>query len=185
MAQRRPALVAALAVLAAVAAGPALRAAEPPPPPAIVEKAKKTLALVDQDRDGRASLVEYAAAKLKEAAGGAAAYKIGPKTDNYWKTLDSNKDGIVTPDEFGKGPIQDEFRAIDANKDGFLDAAEVAAALVKVDRAQKGDRSPSFVERYDLDKDGKVTRAEWPGSDAVFSRLDATGDGVIDAKDAP
>jgi hypothetical protein len=183
MGQQRLVLVLVL-VLEPLLVSPAI--ADSPPPPAILEKARAYIAKYDADKDGRLSLVEFAGAKLREANGGAAVYKITPKSDNYWKGLDANKDGLVTADEFAKGNAGDAFRALDTNKDRFVSAEELAVALVKDMRAQH-DAKPgaSFIERYDLDKDGKVSRAEFPGSDAVFERLDANHDGVIDQKDFP
>jgi hypothetical protein len=38
-------------------------------------------------------------------------------------------------------------------------------------------------EHFDADKDGKITRKEFPGDDALFKRLDRNGDGVLTKDD--
>ena len=40
-----------------------------------------------------------------------------------------------------------------------------------------------LAERFDADKDGKITRKEFPGDDALFARLDRNHDGVLTAAD--
>ena len=40
-----------------------------------------------------------------------------------------------------------------------------------------------LAERFDTDKDGKITRKEFPGDDALFARLDRNHDGVLTAAD--
>jgi Ca2+-binding EF-hand superfamily protein len=46
--------------------------------------------------------------------------------------------------------------------------------------AERGDRAPSGLMRYDTNKDGVVDRAEWKaGQEARFKRLDANGDGKL------
>lgn len=69
------------------------------------------------------------------------------------------------------------FEALDANRDGAIDAAEREAA-----------RAGRFAE-MDADADGKVSRAEMEAHAAKraaeiagrrFARLDVSGDGVID-----
>jgi hypothetical protein len=40
-----------------------------------------------------------------------------------------------------------------------------------------------LAEHFDADKDGKITRKEFPGDDALFERLDRNHDGVLTAED--
>lgn len=168
-----------LAALFLVLAGAAPAFAQAPPDP------KALLARLDLDRDGRVNLLEYATGKLREANGGTGGhFKITPKTDDYMRNLDANKDGLVSPEEYQKGYVAEEFRYIDRNKDKLLDAAEIGAAILEKEKNDREGAKNGFVERYDIDRDGKVTREEWGGSEAVFDRLDANRDGVITDADA-
>ena len=45
----------------------------------------------------------------------------------------------------------------------------------------KGD----FIQHFDKDGDGKVSKQEFPGPDAHFSRLDQNGDGYVDESEKP
>ena len=44
---------------------------------------------------------------------------------------------------------------------------------------------PGFIQRFDQDDDGLVSMAEFPSAAQRFDRLDANGDGYIDASEAP
>lgn len=57
-------------------------------------------------------------------------------------------------------------------------------AVVGVAGAQEGRDPWSRLERYDSDRDGKVTREEFRGPDRVFERLDADADGAITREEA-
>ena len=48
-----------------------------------------------------------------------------------------------------------------------------------------GKINRAFVLHFDKDKDGKVSKAEFPGRDMGFKRFDADKDGHIDATEAP
>ena len=50
-------------------------------------------------------------------------------------------------------------------------------------RAQGGDPWERM-QRYDANKDGKVTRAEFQGPDRVWQRMDANGDGEVTREEA-
>ncbi|MBX9814549.1 MAG: hypothetical protein K2X76_07595, partial [Sphingomonas sp.] len=81
------------------------------------------------------------------------------------RLLDRDGDGKITRAEYDA-----PFAQLDANRDGFVDATERAAA------PQGGAR----LARLDRDGDGKITRAEY---ETPFDRLDANKDGVIDASE--
>jgi Ca2+-binding EF-hand superfamily protein len=61
---------------------------------------------------------------------------------------------------------------IDRNRDAVLSREEVEIFLREVNNTE-------FVKKYDANGDGRVTRAEFPGTDAVFERADRNGDGVV------
>ncbi|OPX41796.1 MAG: hypothetical protein B1H13_00020 [Desulfobacteraceae bacterium 4484_190.3] len=58
----------------------------------------------------------------------------------------------------------------------------VACSSIQPGPDKKGN---VFIEKFDRDKDGKVTKDEFPGPPHVFNRFDKNKDGVIDASEAP
>ena len=42
----------------------------------------------------------------------------------------------------------------------------------------------NFIQKYDKDNDGKLSKEEFPGSDKAFSNLDKNQDGYIDKDEA-
>ena len=46
-------------------------------------------------------------------------------------------------------------------------------------------RGGGFMGMFDKDKDGKVTKKEFPGPDNIFDQFDKNGDGAIDESEAP
>ena len=53
--------------------------------------------------------------------------------------------------------------------------------VTRVERPPSG--LPPKLERFDKDKDGRVSRSEFPGPGRLFKRLDHDGDGYLDSKD--
>jgi Ca2+-binding EF-hand superfamily protein len=85
-----------------------------------------------------------------------------------------------------------EFAASDANKDGYLSLPELEARMAKMkvrgkmlDPVHAKRVAALVMARGDLDKDGRLSRAE---SDqlmgAVFSAYDLNHDGKVDAAEA-
>jgi Ca2+-binding EF-hand superfamily protein len=111
---------------------------------------------------------------------------------------DRDRDGIVAAAEFPGSPAQ--FAALDADRDGKVTFAEfkvspTARALLRARNRDAGAprartapadlaaRRLAHLGRWDQDADGRVTRAEWSGSELAFATLDIDGNGVLDARD--
>ncbi|MGK6322871.1 hypothetical protein ACMGDM_07265 [Sphingomonas sp. DT-51] len=88
--------------------------------------------------------------------------------------------------------LDSEFAATDANKDGFLSLAELETRMTKMnvrgrplDPVHAKRVAALVMARGDLNKDGKLSRAE---SDqlmgAVFSAYDLNRDGKVDGAEA-
>lgn len=121
---------------------------------------------------------------------------------------DKNGDGAVSRDEF-LAQAAARFAELDVNKDGKISADEAKAAMlsrrgrfarehdkgmVPPHGGPGGARGPEgrggpggpggisgFLERLDVDKDGKISRAEFNApNDRRFDLLDTNKDGVID-----
>lgn len=147
----------------------------------------------DRDHDGRISKDEFIHEefdKLDRNHDGVIDAQDAPpngKPEDFmkrFKGLDKNNDGRITFEEYADGPILDRFKTIDKDGSGYLERPEIEAYLKKINGDAR-KRLAEFIAKYDLNNDGKVTRDEFPGSDAVFARLDRNKDGVVDEKDAP
>lgn len=68
------------------------------------------------------------------------------------------------------------FLQIDADRDAAVSRDEVL-------RYEKRVRGTDFVERFDLDGDGKVTVLEFGGPAGAFRRADRSGDGTVTRSD--
>jgi len=102
----------------------------------------------------------------------------GRDSTRFLGRWDANGDGKVSREEF---PHERRFAEMDANSDGVLDASEIEEACDK----RLAESGYGFLERFDLDQDGRVTRDEFTGPMRVFERLDRNHDGVIDESDRP
>lgn len=111
---------------------------------------------------------------------------------------DASKDDLVQRPEFPGSDAQ--YELLDANHDGAVTLAEfVASAVAKrlvlareaARREPRARTSPdelvaarlAHLARFDRDRDGRVTAAEWTGSDSAFRTLDLNADAVLDSRD--
>lgn len=83
--------------------------------------------------------------------------------------LDRNADGRVSPAEFDRTPRQ--FRAVDADGDGFITAREHVLSGRKIETRIRID---------DIDRDFKISRIEFRGGAAAFEHYDQDRDGFLD-----
>ena len=104
--------------------------------------------------------------------------RAGKDSAHFLEKYDKNRDGSVSKEEFPHGR---RFAEIDTAGDGTLSSTEIRDAMDK----RRHEEGYDFLERFDLNTDGKVTRDEFTGPAAEFERRDRNRDGVIDATDKP
>lgn len=97
-------------------------------------------------------------------------------TTERFRALDHNRDNRLSRSEWH--PSAELFTRIDRNRDNFVSAAEFTGEATVDD-----DREDNFAD-LDDNNDGRLTRAEWHGSTAVFNALDANRDGVLTRAEA-
>lgn len=135
--------------------------------------------------------------------------KGGPRRPDHsffeaWKAADSNRDGFISKEEFSLMPrIQnlpeekraDLFSRFDKDADGKLSRDELGR-MGKPSRDGNPDQPMKRLWELDADKSGGISFEEFKAGQlskklpaekqqAVFSRLDTDGDGVITPKDRP
>jgi len=99
-------------------------------------------------------------------------------SSRFIQKFDKDGDGKVSKEEFPGS--EEHFNQLDVNGDGYIDASEAPKGP-----PPHGMMGGDFIQRFDKDGDGKVSKAEFPGSEEHFNQLDANGDGYIDASEAP
>jgi Ca2+-binding EF-hand superfamily protein len=113
--------------------------------------------------------------------------------DGLFDKLDTNQDGFVTKDEVPeerRSLFERMLRTSDKNEDQKLNKEEVAAALQNRDTPRtpvEGEGRPGqrfepkqIFERFDANKDGKLSKDEAPGRlKENFDRFDANQNGEI------
>ena len=110
--------------------------------------------------------------------------KMGERFDK----LDANGDGFIDAAEIAA--IKDaHFKEADKNGDGALDADELAAQheeRMKKRKERSAERRAKMIERMDTDKDGMLQKAEMSGGrmERMMKHADADGDGRISKDEA-
>jgi Ca2+-binding EF-hand superfamily protein len=107
--------------------------------------------------------------------------QMGERGSGYIQRFDKNQDGKLSQEEY-PGPAS-AFQRLDSNSDGFIDANE-APGTKPLNQPQKIDRASGYIKNFDKDKDGKLSKEEYPGSESAFKRADKNGDGYIDETEA-
>ena len=90
-----------------------------------------------------------------------------------FRNYDKNKDGTVLREEFPGSDMQ--FGSMDRNKNKKVTYAEFKESSLA--------KRLENLSRFDKNKDGKVTRKEWTGTEVAFKSLDLDQNGVLDKKD--
>ncbi len=140
----------------------------------------------DRNKDGALSLAETMTMADEEIADIRDKMK-SPNRYEFLVLFDVDGDNSVSQDEYD-GPSA-EFKRYDKDSDGVVTYDELYPERM-MDRMKKyEDMGPkpedlSILETMDKDKDGKVTRSEFKGTDDAWKRLDRNSDGVVTIADA-
>lgn len=126
----------------------------------------------------------------------------GEMSAKFLKRIDTSGDGKVTAAEWQADSLK-RFVELDGNGDGAVTADELQKMHMRPDRklgfmhdGKPGDMAEGGgmphggfkggLARFDTDKDGKVSEAEWDAmGDKMFARLDDNNDGKISAEEMP
>lgn len=94
------------------------------------------------------------------------------------------RDRVLAKDE-ADARARERFARLDKNSDGFIDAAEIEAALAGR-RGMSGQMGQRLIHRFDENRDGKVTRDEFTNDlKKRFAQADLNNDGKISDDDLP
>lgn len=104
-------------------------------------------------------------------------------TSKFMRFFDTNKDGVVTLDEFNT-VMQARFNAMDTNHDGVVSAREFRAYIHK----RQLQHQQARLKRMDSNGDGQVSKAEFIAymskrAEARFDRMDKNHDGILEANE--
>lgn len=127
--------------------------------------------------------VAFAQGKMGHGFGDGYGPGRGMMMERMFSRLDQDNDGAVSVDEALRMPGT-RFADVDTNKDGFVEKAEVEAAI----RKRFEERAERMIKRFDVDGDGKVSKeeAEKPFRKR-FAVFDKNDDGKVtkdEARDA-
>lgn len=162
----------------------------------------EVMARLDTDKDGKLSREEVRTDRLALLLEAADSNRDGFLDRSELARAIRRVADVVGERDRGRGRIpapEIPFAAWDKNGDGRLeahewvehrylfaiidrdrDAAVTREELLRWKRAIEGD---GFLERFDLDGDGRVTFEEFGGPLGAFQRADRNGDGVVTAAD--
>jgi Ca2+-binding EF-hand superfamily protein len=139
----------------------------------------------DTNHDGFIDEQEWTAMRNRFVGGGGG-MGGGPRIgESLTKLLDTNADGKISREEFAK--ILSLFDILDKDHNGELSAEELNGFSRAVTEAQTqatgGVEVNNLFEKYDKNKDGKITPDEI-GNDKIFKSLDLNKDGVVTREEA-
>jgi Ca2+-binding EF-hand superfamily protein len=155
-----------------------------------IEGATAALQKLDADKDGSLSRAEYFGAFAGGPPPGFGG-PPGPAPEQFIRsmlaTADKDGDEKLSKEE-AVGPFKENFAAVDANKDGFLDREEMMAAARRYSGRPSPERTQQFIaamlENSDKDKDGKLSKEEAPDRlKSFFDTVDANKDGFADKEE--
>ena len=117
---------------------------------------------LDLNRDNRISRFEF-----ENSTAASSTFRFSPEQFN---TFDVNRDGWLTRPESRMTSL--EFDRFDANRDNRISRFEFDNVAAAADPSSYYDRFAAV----DVNRDGWLTRSEWRGTEAGFTRLDANRD---------
>ena len=111
--------------------------------------------------------------------------------DRMLTRYDANKDGKLTEAEVDNPRIWQRVITADKDKDGSLSKAELESMNKnrggrsgRGGRGRGGDTAWKFLaDKYDSDKDGRITTDEYQRDKNTFANLDRNKDGVLSLED--
>lgn len=105
--------------------------------------------------------------------------QAGGMGEDYFKKADANNDGALTKEEMAAARME-RLGAADTDKDGFISASELTEHRIAMMRANQDKQFAHFSERFDANKDGKVSTDEIKAFEPpFFDKADANKDGKI------
>lgn len=146
----------------------------------VPERMAGIFARADKNGDGKITADELKSTAAK-TAGPNGRVEHGAnvtRMDPILSALDADHDGIISAAEIAAAPAA--LKALDKDGDGTLSAAEI-----RMLQQTPADRAAHFFEEWDTNKDGKVTIEEAPERmGPQFSQIDTNHDGGIDLQEA-
>jgi Ca2+-binding EF-hand superfamily protein len=143
---------------------------------------------VDTNHDGFIDEEEWKAMTAQFTGGGRGGGGMGggPRPgESLTKFLDANADGKVSREEFAK--VVSLFDILDKDHNGELSTEELNGFFRAVNEAQAqatgGVEVNTLFEKYDKNKDGKIT-ADEIGNERIFKSLDLNKDGEVTRAEA-
>lgn len=105
--------------------------------------------------------------------------QAGAWGDKYFEKADTNADGAISKEEMQAARME-RMQGADADKDGFVTSDELSAHHAARMETKKDAHFTRFSERFDTNKDGKVSTEEVQKHESpFFAKADANSDGKL------